>query len=116
MEIKRKIYSQILEWKRTSSGKKALLIEGARRIGKSTVTEEIGKNEYKSYILIDFNKASKKILDSFDDLTNLDIFFQTISLEYNKRLYPRESLIIFDEIQKFPKARESIKYLVPKLL
>jgi len=112
MEIKRKIYSQILEWKRTSSGKKALLIEGARRIGKSTVTEEIGKNEYKSYILIDFNKASKKILDSFDDLTNLDIFFQTISLEYNKRLYPRESLIIFDEIQKFPKAREAIKYLV----
>lgn len=112
MEIKRKIYSKILEWKRTSSGKKALLIEGARRIGKSTVAEEIGKNEYKSYILIDFNKASKKILDSFDDLTNLDIFFQTISLEYNKRLYPRESLIIFDEIQKFPKAREAIKYLV----
>jgi len=112
MEIKRKIYAKILEWKRTNNGRKALLIEGARRIGKSTVAEEIGKNEYKSYILIDFNKASKKILNSFDDLTNLDIFFQTISLEYNKRLYPRESLIIFDEIQKFPKAREAIKYLV----
>ena len=101
MEIKRKIYSKILEWKRINNGKKALLIEGARRIGKSTVAEEIGKNEYKSYVLIDFNKASKKILDSFDNLTNLDIFFQTISLEYNKRLYPRESLLIFDEIQKF---------------
>lgn len=112
MEIKRKIYDKILNWKKTCSGSKALLIEGARRIGKSTVAEEIGKNEYKSYILIDFNKASKKILDAFDDLTNLDIFFQTISLEYNKRLYPRESLIIFDEIQKFPKAREAIKYLV----
>lgn len=112
MEIKRKIYAKILEWKRTSDGRKALLIEGARRIGKSTVAEEIGRNEYKTYILIDFNKASKKILAAFDDLTNLDIFFQTISLEYNKRLYTRESLIIFDEIQKFPKAREAIKYLV----
>lgn len=112
MEIKRKIYDRILEWKQTCDGKKALLIEGARRIGKSTVAEEIGKNEYKSYVNIDFNRASKKILDSFDDMTNLDIFFQTISLEYNVRLYQRESLIIFDEIQKFPKAREAIKYLV----
>lgn len=112
MEIKRKIYDKILEWKQSCNGTKALLIEGARRIGKSTVAEEIGKNEYRSYIIIDFNKASKKILNSFDDMTNLDIFFQTISLEYNKRLYPRESLIVFDEIQKFPKAREAIKYLV----
>lgn len=112
MEIKRKIYKQILEWKKSSNGTKALLIEGARRIGKSTVAEEIGKNEYKSYIIVDFNKASKRTLNSFDDLNNLDIFFQTLSLEYNKRLYQRESLIIFDEIQKFPKAREAIKYLV----
>lgn len=112
MEIKRKIYNKILEWKQTCNGKKALLIEGARRIGKSTVAETIGKNEYKSYVSIDFNQASKKVLDSFDDMTNLDIFFQTISLEYNVRLYPRESLVIFDEIQKFPKAREAIKYLV----
>lgn len=112
MEIKRKIYDKILEWKKSCNGTKALLIEGARRIGKSTVVEEIGKNEYKSYVNIDFNKASKKILESFDDMTNLDIFFQTISLEYNVRLYPRRSLIIFDEIQKFPKAREAIKYLV----
>ncbi len=112
MEIKRKIYDRLLEWKNSCNGTKALLIEGARRIGKSTVVEEFGRNEYKSYILVDFNKASKKILDGFDDLTNLDIFFQTLSLEYNTRLYPRESLIIFDEIQKFPKAREAIKYLV----
>jgi predicted AAA+ superfamily ATPase len=110
--IKRKIYDKILDWKETTKGSKALLIEGARRIGKSTVAEEIGKNEYKSYVLIDFNKASKKIFDLFDNLNELDIFFQTISLEYNTRLYNRESLIIFDEIQKFPKAREAIKYLV----
>lgn len=112
MKIRRKIYEKLIEWKNSSNGTKALLIEGARRIGKSTIAEELGKNEYKSYIMIDFNKASKKVLDSFDDLVNLDIFFQTLSLEYNKRLYPRESLIIFDEIQKFPKAREAIKYLV----
>ena len=110
--IKRKIYDKILDWKETTKGSKALLIEGARRIGKSTVVEEIGKNEYKSYVLIDFNKASKKIFDLFDNLNELDVFFQTISLEYNTRLYNRESLIIFDEIQKFPKAREAIKYLV----
>lgn len=112
MEIKRKIYNKIVEWKKQSNGSRALLIEGARRIGKSTVCEEIGRNEYKSYILIDFNNISKKVRDSFDELNNLDIFFQTLMLEYGKRLYRRESLIIFDEIQKFPKAREAMKYLV----
>ena len=112
LEIKRKIYNKILDWKTSCNGKKALLIEGARRIGKSTVVEEIGKNEYRTYVNIDFNKANKKVKDAFDDLNNLDIFYQTISLEYNVKLYSRESLIIFDEIQKFPKAREAIKYLV----
>lgn len=112
MEIRRKIYSKIVEWKESCNGSKALLIEGARRIGKSTVAEEIGKKEYKSYILIDFNNATPKTLAAFDNMNNLDIFFQTLSLEYNKRLYSRESLIIFDEIQKFPKARQAIKYLV----
>lgn len=112
MEIKRKIYNKIIEWKNQTKGTKALLIEGARRIGKSTVAEEIGKNEYDSYIIIDFNKASKKVKEAFDNLNNLDIFFQTLSLEYNTRLYRRKSLIIFDEIQKFPKAREAVKYLV----
>ena len=112
MEIKRKIYSDLCEWKKTAKGSKALLIEGARRIGKSTVVEEFGKNEYKSYILIDFNIATKKVKDLFNDINNLDIFFQSLSLEYNTRLYRRESLIILDEIQNYPKAREAIKYLV----
>ena len=78
MKIKRKIYEKLIEWKNSSNGTKALLIEGARRIGKSTIAEELGKNENKSYIMIDFNRASKKILDSFDNLVNLDIFFQTL--------------------------------------
>ena len=112
MEIQRKIYKKILDWKESTQGTKALLIEGARRVGKSTVAEEIGQKEYMSYILIDFNKASSKVKSAFDDLDNLDVFFQTLSLEYNTRLYNRKSLIIFDEIQKFPKAREAIKYLV----
>ena len=112
MEIKRKIYDRLCEWKQTANGTKALLIEGARRIGKSTVAEEFGRREYRSYLLIDFNRTSKKVLELFDDLTNLDVFFQSLSLEYNTRLYRRESLIIFDEIQKFPKAREAVKYLV----
>lgn len=112
MKIERKIYERIKNWKDTVDGKKALLIEGARRIGKSTVAEEFGKNEYETYIMIDFNKISKKVKDAFEDLNNLDLFFQTISLEYNTRLYTRKSLIIFDEIQKFPKAREAVKYLV----
>ena len=112
MEINRKIYDRLIEWKKQTNGEKALLIEGARRIGKSTIAKEFGANEYKSYLLVDFNIASKKVKDAFDDLSNLDVFFQTLSLEYNIRLYKRESLIIFDEIQKFPKAREAIKYLV----
>ena len=112
MKIERKIYQKLLDWKNGTNGTKALLIEGVRRIGKSTIAEEIGKREYKSYILIDFNKASKKVMESFDEITNLDIFFQTIMLEFNTRLYERESLIIFDEIQQFPKARQAIKYLI----
>ncbi len=75
MEIKRKIYNELLEWKQKSNGTKALLIEGARRIGKSTIAEEFGKNEYKSYVLIDFNKASKSIINAFDNLNSLDLFF-----------------------------------------
>ena len=112
MSIKRKIYDRLLDWKKETNGTKALLIEGARRIGKSTIVRQFGENEYKSYIMIDFNKVGKRVLECFDNLTNLDILFQTLSLEYNQRLYPRESLIIFDEIQKFPKARQAIKYLV----
>ncbi|MBP5175290.1 MAG: AAA family ATPase, partial [Treponema sp.] len=112
MELKRKIYNKLLKWKNEVHGKKSLLIEGARRIGKSTIAETFARNEYKSYILIDFNKTSKKIRDNFDNINKLDLFFQTLSLEYNTKLFTRESIIIFDEIQKFPRAREAIKYLV----
>ena len=92
MEIKRNIYNKIAEWKNDTKGTKALLIESARRIGKSTVTEEFARNEYKSYILVDFNKAKKKIKDAFESLDDLDVFFQILTLEYNTRLYPREPL------------------------
>jgi len=110
---KRKIYDKLLEWKKETQGEKALLIEGARRIGKSTTVKEFGKNEYKSYLLIDFNDVSSVVLDAFDKyLNDLDTFFLILSTEYNKTLYPRETLIIFDEIQKYPKARQSIKKLV----
>lgn len=112
MVIKRKIYQRLLNWKIETQGAKALLIEGARRVGKSTIAEKFAREQYKSYILVDFNIAPKNIKDNFELLNQLDIFFQNLSLEYNTRLYQRESLIIFDEIQKFPRAREAIKYLV----
>lgn len=113
MIFKRKIYNQLLDWKNNSAGKKALLIEGARRIGKSTIAEEFGKNEYKSYLLIDFNDVSRVVIDAFEKyLSDLDTFFMILSTEYNVTLYPKESLIIFDEVQQYPKARQSIKKLV----
>lgn len=112
MDIKRKVYQSLLNWKAETQGKKSLLIEGARRVGKSTIVEKFAKEQYRSYILIDFNKAPKTVRDNFDNLNELDIFFQNLSLEYNVRLFPRDSLIIFDEIQKYPRAREAIKYLV----
>ena len=111
--FKRKIYSKLLDWKETTKGQKALLIEGARRIGKSTVVEEFAKQEYKSYILIDFAKASEDVKSYFHlHLNDLETFFMLLSVQYGKELYPRESIIIFDEVQLFPKAREAIKYLV----
>ena len=113
MVFQRKIYNKLLDWKANSSNEKALLIEGARRIGKSTIVEEFGKNEYKSYILIDFNDASEVVKDAFDKyLNDLDTFFMILQAEYSITLYPGESLIIFDEVQQFPKARQSIKKLV----
>lgn len=113
MELKRKIYDRLVDWKNGSAGRSALLIEGARRVGKSTMAEKLGKEHYRSYVVIDFARASKAIRDNFEDnLGDLDTFFQVISLEYGTRLYRRESLVIFDEIQRFPKAREAIKYLV----
>ena len=99
MDIERKVYQDLLRWKAETQGKKALLIEGARRVGKSTIAEKFGREQYRSCLLVDFNKAPKSIRDNFENLNELDIFFQNLSLEYNVRLYPRESLIIFDEIQ-----------------
>lgn len=110
--FRRKIYSKLLEWKQESSGKTALLIEGARRVGKSTVAEEFAKKEYKSYILIDFSKASKEVRELFDDISNLDYVFLRLQLIYGKDLHERESVIIFDEVQLCPMARQAIKHLV----
>lgn len=110
--FKRKIYAKILEWKRRSKGSTALLIEGARRIGKSTIVEEFAKNEYESYILIDFSRAGKDLKDLFDDLSSTDYLFMQLQLLFNTKLIERKSLIIFDEVQFCPKARQAIKLLV----
>lgn len=110
--FKRKIYNKMLEWKAESDGKTALLIEGARRIGKSTVAEEFAKNEYESYILIDFSVASKTIKELFEDLSDLDYIFLQLQLQYKTDLINRKSLIIFDEVQLCPQARQAIKTLV----
>lgn len=111
--FERKVYKKLLDWKKEVSGEKALVIEGARRIGKTTICEEFGKNEYKSYILVDFNDISNIVKDAFEKyLNDLDTFFLILATEYNTTLYPKKSLIIFDEIQQYPKARQSIKKLV----
>ena len=110
--FQRKIYSKLLEWKQDSDGKTALLIEGARRVGKSTVAEEFAKKEYKSYILIDFSKASKEVRELFDDISNLDYIFLRLQLIYGIDLHERDSVIIFDEVQLCPMARQAIKHLV----
>lgn len=113
MLLSRKIYQNLLEWKSSSNGKKALLIEGARRIGKSTIVEAFAQNEYRSYLLIDFSKTNNIVQQAFElYLDDLDTFFMILSTQFNVTLYPRESLIIFDEIQFFPKARQAIKHLV----
>lgn len=109
--FKRKIYSKMLEWKRDSAGRTALLIEGARRIGKSTVVEEFAKNEYKSYVLIDFAKASKEVRNLFEDVSDLNYLFLQLQLQYRVDLHERNSVIIFDEVQLCPKARQAIKFL-----
>ena len=113
MILKRKIYKKLLEWKNECQGKKALLIEGARRIGKSTICEEFGKNEYESYLLIDFAKKDKEVEMYFERyLNDLDTFFMLLQTHFGTKLTERNSLIIFDEVQMFPQARAAIKYLV----
>lgn len=110
--FKRKIYDRLLQWKEESQGRTALMIEGARRVGKSTVAETFGKNEYDSYILIDFSIASQTVKDLFYDLSDLNFFFLQFQLLYRTDLIERRSLIIFDEVQLFPMARQAIKSLV----
>ena len=111
--LRRKIYDALLGWKQKSSGKTALLIDGARRVGKSYIAELFAKQEYRSHIIIDFGNAPRDILDLFEnDSADLDLFFAKLSAFYGTRLHKRESLIVFDEVQQFPRARQLIKYLV----
>ena len=109
---KRKLYNTMLKWKSERNGDTALLIQGARRVGKSTIAEEFARNEYKSYILIDFSKASKEVSDLFNDISDLNYLFIRLQFIYQIPLYERESVIIFDEVQLQPLARQAIKHLV----
>lgn len=111
--MKRKVYDKLLQWKNDSHGQTALLIDGARRVGKSYIVEKFAKENYKTYIIIDFNKESNEVTDLFVNyLNDLDTLFMYLSGYYNTKLYPKESLVIFDEVQMFPRARAAIKYLV----
>ncbi len=113
MDFKRKFYDILLDWKKTFNGKNAILIEGARRIGKSTIAEVFAKNEYKDYLLLDFASESPDVKKLFtENLSDLDTFFNNLFLLKQKELLPHESVIILDEIQLFPPARQAIKYLV----
>ena len=111
--FKRKIYEELIKWKRISNGSTALLIDGARRVGKSYIAEEFAKNEYKSYILVDFGNVPNDVLHLFaQESSDLDLFFAKLSAFYGIKLFKRDSLIVFDEVQQFPRARQLIKYLV----
>jgi uncharacterized protein len=110
--FKRKIYDKMLQWKKARDGETALLIKGARRVGKSTVAEEFARNEYQSYILVDFADAPAAVWEAVENISDRDNFFMQLQFIYNTKLYERKSAIIFDEVQKCPKAREAIKYLV----
>lgn len=109
--FRRKIYEKLLSWKETYNGAYSVLIQGARRVGKSTIAEEFARNEYKSYIKVDFANITDAMLDIFRDINNLPLFFLRLQAETNVTLYERESVIIFDEIQLYPKVRQAIKYL-----
>ena len=110
--FRRKIYDEILSWKKEANGSSALLIEGARRIGKSTIVEEFARNEYKDYILIDFSIVDNDIKNNFDNIGDINTFFRNLFILVGKTLPERDGLIIFDEVQFFPKARQAIKHLV----
>lgn len=111
--LKRKIYDELVAWKKRSNGSTALMIDGARRVGKSFIAQAFAKAEYRSYILIDFGRAGKDVLDLFEnESADLDLFFAKLAAYYSTALHRRESLIIFDEVQQYPRARQMIKYLV----
>ena len=111
--MKRKIYNELIKWKEESQGKTAILIDGARRVGKSYITELFAKENYRTYVLIDFSLVGDEIKNIFNNyLDRLDEFFMYISNYYDVKLYERDTLFIFDEIQRFPRAREAIKHLV----
>lgn len=112
MVFQRKIYQEFLRWKQESDGRTALLVEGPRRVGKSTIVEEFAKREYESYILVDFYRASAETKELFDDLSDLNYIFLQLQLIYQRSLTPRKSCIVFDEVQLCPKARQAIKALV----
>lgn len=112
MIFRRKLYEKMLQWKQSSQGSTALLIKGARRVGKSTMVEEFARHEYDTYILIDFSKVSKTVNALFDDMSDLDFFFMRLQLETGVNLVERKSVIIFDEVQLQPLARQAIKHLV----
>lgn len=110
--FKRKLYAAMLKWKQERNGATALLIQGARRVGKSTIAEEFARNEYTSYIMIDFSKVSKAVADLFDDVSDLNYLFLRLQFIFNVQLHERSSVIVFDEVQLQPKARQAIKHLV----
>lgn len=110
--FKRKIIERLKEWKNKRQGRTALLVEGQRRVGKSTVVEAFARKAYKSYVLIDFSACEPEVLELFDHVTDLDYFFLRLQLVTGVDLVPRKSVIIFDEVQLFPKARQAIKRLV----
>ncbi len=112
MYFERKAYDKLKKWKNEYADRYAVLLEGARRVGKSTIAENFAKNEYRSYILIDFSETSKDIIDCFNDINNLDIFFLRLQALTGIDLYKKESVVIFDEVQLFPRARQAIKHLV----
>lgn len=112
MIFKRKVYNQLLEWKQKYADRYSILLEGARRVGKSTIAEEFARNEYLSYILIDFASASAALMACFEDIGDIDMFFLRLQAVTGVQLVQHNSVIIFDEIQLFPPARQAVKYLI----
>ena len=110
--FKRKAYQVLLKWKKESNGETALLVEGARRVGKSTLVRQFAQNEYKSFVLFDFSRASKDEKELFEDLSDMDFFFTRLRVLKDVTLYERDTVIVFDEVQKHPLARQAIKALV----